>query len=388
MCNRKAKMKSAGHSDAAPARLELTCQPEQVTFRDEGGRFNYLFLFAVLRVSDGAGLPAELLDRERVALDAVLQYEDGTPVPDKAGKPGLRLFGDAGTDKPRDAGAAFNCKTWRASLRFKILKLSRNHDGKRFRVKLSLRGVPDTVVKPVCSRPTLVLSKRKKLKADDRVPESQQRKHVEELASKHNTRLSREAQSAEAIAKPAIHIRTITGLEPIESEYPVPIGINVDSCAAAATAVAYPVPAAPSDDDLDDDEDSDEDYQPPGKQQRQQQQNSQTQRKRKFAQDQNAALVQVAQSLASLQKQIEVYNETVSISEQRISALEAENVELKRKIETLELDGMAAMKKQKVAPSLLTFSRSHSLALVEGEDDQQSLLPAELCQPRLLFDAL
>jgi len=204
----------------SPAWLELTCEPEETTFRDEGGRFNYLFAFFVVRRVAGAPLPSALTGRT-VPVECTLLYEDGSPVSTSASKPALRLLGNAGTGKIREGPAVCDGTELRGSVRFKILKLSRNHDQKRFRVKISLKGIADAVVRPAVTRATLVLSKRKWFKAEERGPENAARRDVEEGAAREHAHIAREAQSEPARAAPATNIRDLIGLERIEKTYPV-----------------------------------------------------------------------------------------------------------------------------------------------------------------------
>ncbi|GBG26352.1 Hypothetical Protein FCC1311_025732 [Hondaea fermentalgiana] len=216
--------------DASP-RLEVTLEPATSIFRDEGGKFNYLCAFFVLR-SGAEGLPgaleAVMAEDGSVPLKLELLYEDGSLVPVRQGKPALQIFGSAGTQKPEEGGAVCNCRDRLGSVRYRILKLSRNHDGKQFRLKISLDGVDEDVVAPAITRPTSVLSKRKWLRANERAPEGSKRKRLEELAAKQNVQLAQEAASPRATgAQLHVPVRELAGLSALEAGYPQPVNIHM-----------------------------------------------------------------------------------------------------------------------------------------------------------------
>jgi len=211
------------------SRLEITLEPEATTYRDEGGRFNYLFFFVILRTGPH-GIAQEVRDaadnKGLVPLSCRLEYEDGLEVPERSSKPSFRLLGPAGVDKPKEEGVHLDCATLRGSIRYKIMKLSRNHDGKKFRLKIWLRGVPEEVVPAVYTRGTLVLSKRKWLKADKRAPEICQRKKTEEVGGSQNVLFAAEAGREKAQNNIQASIREITGLKPIEHMYPRHVSVE------------------------------------------------------------------------------------------------------------------------------------------------------------------
>mmetsp|Transcript_19689 Transcript_19689/g.32806 ORF Transcript_19689/g.32806 Transcript_19689/m.32806 type:complete len:410 (-) Transcript_19689:65-1294(-) len=404
MCNRKFKKDfvQPQRQDGMPnARIEITCQPEASTFRDEGGRANYLYVYFVIR-STIDGLPESFKDTKSLPVDCELEYEDGTPVPNRLQSACLKMFGNAGTHKVKEEEAHCNCKTLRGSVRYKIMKLSRNHDSKRFRVKLSLRGISEDVVAPAFSRATLVLSKRKWLKVEERQPEIEARKSLEEAAERENIRIAEEVRKEHTKINFATPIRELMGMTMIESRYPKHAGIESLHAHAGEET----------------DEDESSEYSrsrrvkkraPPVTGERQSARVAMAAsvydaRKKTEAPKNEAMFEKVLGELVTLQDQIEMYNETVVKTTKRINVVEAENRTLKRKVEALE-DALSTVTKQRkfssIAPLVqlsgpLDLPRSHSLAGPEDSgyfdefitDDamsvfepQESMLPGQSLRP-------
>lgn len=217
MCNnRKFRKSFTGHEGA---HLEVTCQPEALSYRDEGGRFNYLFAYFVLRVGH-EGVPECIDGIREVEIGTELQYDDGTPVEEKRDEAGIRILGLAGPDKVKEAPAFLDAVKLTGSVRYKIMKLSRNHDQKKFRIKIFLKDVSEDVVKPAYTSATMLLSKRKWLKAEERTPEIDARKEVELRGLQENRTLGSFAKKEAARSQPSSPIRVLAGLDTIEVHYP------------------------------------------------------------------------------------------------------------------------------------------------------------------------
>mmetsp|Transcript_18256 Transcript_18256/g.33763 ORF Transcript_18256/g.33763 Transcript_18256/m.33763 type:complete len:434 (+) Transcript_18256:162-1463(+) len=265
MCsNKKQRLSSQA---ANQARLEVTCEPEQTTFRDEGGKFNYLFAYIVLRTGSN-GLPSTLQGQRSIPIECSLEYEDESVIPCSDSKPSLKLFGSAGVDQvSKEETPMFDCQKLCGSVRYRILKLSRNHDARRFIVKFSLAGVSESVVQPVVTRPTLVLSKRKWLRAEERTPEIDARKAVELQGARENFTLANESQRAHAQANYTVPIRQLASMENLESSYPIHKSLH-DHDTVSMTDMSES--HSPEDDHSisthgDGSDDCDEDYKPGGR---------------------------------------------------------------------------------------------------------------------------
>jgi hypothetical protein len=213
---------AAQNGGAQAARLEVTCHPEATTFRDEGGRLNYLVLFVVLRV--GHSTPAHVAQAVRMgskaALEVTLEYEGGERVFSNDSGSVVEVLGRAGelSSKIQVQDAMFCFKEGRGSMRFRILKLSRTSDSRKFRVRVALKGYPE--VGAAVSRATTVLSKRKWLVSASRAEEAKVRHQVEALAEQENVLLAELARGQAARANTAADLRFLCARPAIEASYP------------------------------------------------------------------------------------------------------------------------------------------------------------------------
>jgi hypothetical protein len=208
---------------AQAARLEVTCHPEATMFRDEGGRFNYLVLFVVLRM--GRVAPARVAEAVRLgsnaALEVTLEYESGDRVFSNDGSPVVEVLGRAGellSSKIQQQEALFSFKEGRGSMRYRVLKLSRSCDMRKFRVRVALKGFPE--VGAAYSRATTVLSKRKWLLSAARTEEAKMRHQVEALAERESVLLAKAARGAAARANTAADLRVLCTRPALETTYP------------------------------------------------------------------------------------------------------------------------------------------------------------------------
>jgi len=197
----------------ATGKIEITCHPEEVNFRDEGGRFNYLFVFFVIRASNLSDHTAP------VACDLI--YEDGSEVASVQDKPNICLYGSAGTKTmSKESTPICTILKYHGSVRFKITKLSRNHDSKRFQVRIRLEGVDS--IQCAVTRPITVLSKRKWLNAGERIPENEQRDCLERIANEENIKIAKCVTSSRVLnSSPNLSVREILGMKSLERDYPV-----------------------------------------------------------------------------------------------------------------------------------------------------------------------
>mmetsp|Transcript_21417 Transcript_21417/g.42017 ORF Transcript_21417/g.42017 Transcript_21417/m.42017 type:complete len:476 (-) Transcript_21417:730-2157(-) len=414
---------AASMSPSSTARLEVTLEPATSIFRDEGGKFNYLCLFFVLRCGPGGPSPRlqALADTEgRLPLRCELVYEDGSPVPTRLGKPALQVLGGAGgKGKPEEAAASCGLESCAGSVRYRILKLSRNHDGKQFRLRVGIEGASEEDVAEAESRPTLVLSKRKWLRASERAHESEQRRKLEDLAVRQNEVLGKEAQAETACNNMNVHVRELAGMEALEEQYPTPVDIHMyashhnhhghrDEVSSGVNASTinggnYKCGASVSQysaHSSGEEEDEDPEYVPRAVTSRGRRvvarglSNSSRSSSESGLMNQREAPVEVApvapqydpqtnailhevhDKLRVLQRQIQRYNETVIDSARRIDALEEENRSLKRQLDEFYVlnDEPRMYKRTKPNPSpLITIAplplpRSHSLGLVNDDD--------------------
>jgi hypothetical protein len=207
---------------AQAARLEVTCHPEATTFRDEGGRLNYLVLFVVLRVGHVA--PARVAEAVRLgskaALEVTLEYESGERVFSSDGGPVVEVLGRAGelSSKIQPQEALFCFKEGHGSMRYRVLKLSRSCDMRKFRVRVALKGFPE--VGAALSRATTVLSKRKWLLSAARTEEAKVRHQVEAQAEWESVVLAEAARGAAARANTAADLRELCARPALETSYP------------------------------------------------------------------------------------------------------------------------------------------------------------------------
>jgi hypothetical protein len=212
----------ARNGGAEAARLEVTCHPEATTFRDEGGRLNYLVLFVVLRV--GLSTPARVAQAVRMgskaALEVTLEYKGGERVFSNDGGPVVEVLGRAGelSSKIQLQDAMFCFKEGRGSMRYRVLKLSRSCDMRKFRVRVALKGFPE--VGAAFSRATTVLSKRKWLVSASRAEEARVRHQVEAQAEKENVLLAELARGQAARANTAADLRSLSARPAVEASYP------------------------------------------------------------------------------------------------------------------------------------------------------------------------
>jgi hypothetical protein len=196
MCNRKQQNKFV--NDSSLARLEITCQPEKVTYRDEGGNTNYLFVYFVLRPG-AAGYPEAVMQNRKLAVEISAEYQNGTTIiRDKKGSP-LKILGQAGRAqfKPNtytgveESNIFLDTSKKHGSVRYKLQVLSSNHQSQPFRLKIKLRDVAENIVQPAYTEPTTVLSKRKFLRKEHRTVEIDQRRSVEIEAAGQNETLAK-----------------------------------------------------------------------------------------------------------------------------------------------------------------------------------------------------
>jgi len=314
------------------ARVEITCEPEETTYRDEGGRHNYLFSYFVLRTPDGFDRSC-LNGRDSLNdVECTLQYEDGSPVPEDGEL--IKLTGKAGFNRNADDAGRADRELF-GSVRYRILPLSRNHNKNRFRVKIALRGVSESLVAPAITRPTLVLSKRKQLRAEQRVMEATERRVLEEQAEHDNLRLAEAAAGATARRSYNASLRDLEGVPQIEGRYPKPLIVAGNGGAAGGTnpsSAASVVSAADATDTEADDLGS-----------------STSGRKRSRDSDK---LDQVLAELASVRS-------TLSRFETAFSALEAHNAQLTSQLRfVLARNFLTAS----VGPGAGLLSRGHSLS--------------------------
>ncbi len=210
------------------ARLEVTCHPEATSFRDEGGRLNYLFLFCILRPTGSEGLPKQVAlaasKDGKIQLECMLEYEGGGAVHCSNDITTLlELYGNAGSgDKVISSNAPiFDCVTFHGGIRFRIKKLSRNHDGRRFCLRVSLKGIDESVVASCLSEPISILSKRKNSTAVQRGPESEARLNVETKAHEECMQLGKKSRQMKASSDSRIDLRRVLKYSRAETGYPI-----------------------------------------------------------------------------------------------------------------------------------------------------------------------
>jgi hypothetical protein len=158
---------------SGPPRLVAVEEPVERYFKDEGGTSKVLFFGFELHGEITRGL-RELADSSsRVPLTCELMYEDMTPVEPKDDD-GKDMYLVLGGMEPESDRPTLNLLARCGGVRYHINKVSMRRDGKKYRMRVSIRtpsGAVLPAIQPVISIPTYVASKRsgrnKLEKADD-----------------------------------------------------------------------------------------------------------------------------------------------------------------------------------------------------------------------------
>jgi hypothetical protein len=186
-------------------RLELTLQPEKAFYKDENGARAYLVVLFVVRGERTPELSAALqratqYGRHRlyVPIDCQLLYDTSLePVEDQ------RILEVVGSSRSEPDGLPeLDPTTMRGSVCYRLTKVSMRKDNAGFCLRLSLRGL-EGVIGACVTDSTLVLSKRRTLRREDRLPEQSARELVETMARQRNVEveahLSRTAPGSKTV---------------------------------------------------------------------------------------------------------------------------------------------------------------------------------------------
>lgn len=141
-------------------RLVITKQPSSEFYKDEGGKANALEVEVSLVEFDENGEPARSPDSEfiDIPLRLLLFFEDGKRV-DDADQEIFRFVGN------EYDSVVIRASTRKASAQFRLEKVSRRKDGKRFRLRIEVDQEQCTAnyadLSPIFTNAICVLSKRK-----------------------------------------------------------------------------------------------------------------------------------------------------------------------------------------------------------------------------------
>jgi hypothetical protein len=186
-------------------RLEITLQPEKAFYKDENGaRANLVVLF-VVRGERTPELSAALQratqygrQRKCVPIDCELVYDGSFEAVEDQ-----RILEVVGSSRSEPDGLPeLDPATMRGSVCYRLTKVSMRRDNAGFCLKLSLRGL-NGVIGACVTESTLVLSKRRTLRREDRLPEQSARELVETMARQRNVEveahLSRTAPGSKTV---------------------------------------------------------------------------------------------------------------------------------------------------------------------------------------------
>jgi len=203
-------------------KISITQQPERVFYKDEGGqKLYYLYVFFVVQAQRTVDLKRAFdrasNGRRKIPVECKLLYEDGTHVEEPKT---LQLLGSSVEGIDVSEGIPeYDPNRGTGSVRYRINKVSMKKDNQGFKVRIWLRGLED-VVEPADTEPTMVLSKRKRLRKKHREPEQEQRDEIEKLARLRNEEVERKLARAAPTSTPLIHrIASARGL-PGVPDYP------------------------------------------------------------------------------------------------------------------------------------------------------------------------
>lgn len=189
-------------------KLELTQQPERTFYKDEGGhKTYYLFVFFVVRAERTAELKKAYDTardgRGKIPVTCSLVYENTLDEVDTANI--LQVLGSSREDgEVSESQAEFDPVKGTGSVRYRINKVSMRKDNQGFRLRLSLGGL-ESVIEGVLTAPTTVMSKRKRLRKEDRHPEQSTRKSIEALARLRNQEVEESLAKGPPLSTPLIH---------------------------------------------------------------------------------------------------------------------------------------------------------------------------------------
>jgi hypothetical protein len=186
-------------------RLELTLQPEKLFYKDENGARAHLVVLFVVRGERTAELSAALqhatqYGRRRlcVPIDCELLYDGSLEAVEDQ-----RILELVGSSRAEPDGCPeFDPTTMTGSVCYRLTKVSMRKDNAGFCLRISLRGL-EGVIGPCTTDRTLVLSKRRLLRREDRLPEQSARELVETMARRRNSEaeehLSRTAPGSKTV---------------------------------------------------------------------------------------------------------------------------------------------------------------------------------------------